>query len=307
MAGDERVLQWSRTFGPAHVTIRTCSVIGAGVAARAIAPAMMDAGILVRTIGSRSERRASALAGMVGARATRLTEVDLDVDLMWLCVTDSALSKVVHALAQQPLVPSSIFTHLAGALPASVLKPIAEAGARVGKAHPIASLAGGSRRLMGVVWGLEGEPSVLSELSELVHLLDGITLDLTGVDLELYHLAAVFAANLTLGVLSTASDLWQRSGASMPADDVLIPLVKTVLNNWEGNGLAGALTGPIVRGDVAAVDNAMRRLSREGSYLQDLYRMLGRATLELARQRAEVEPLAMAQIAQVLRGGRVLD
>jgi len=182
-----------------------------------------------------------------------------------------------------------------------------DSGARIGKAHPIAALSGGGPRCRGVVWGMDGDNDVVNDLSEVVRALAGYPLLLRGTDLQLYHLAAVFVANLSLGLMAAATKLWDRSKAPLSSEEALLPLLKTVVANWEELGLARALTGPLVRGDLQAINSSLARLSLEGDGFHRIYRDLGLETLSLVSDQGTMDSLLMAKIAQLLEKGKVLD
>lgn len=268
---------------------------------------MIDAGLSVVSVASRSEERASELAHQLRARAENLSQVDVHVDLVWLCVTDAVLPNMAEDLSRQGVEEASIFAHVAGAVPVSVLAPLQEAGTRIGKAHPIAALSGGAARCRDIVWGLEGADDVIGDLSEVVRALDGKPILLDGTDLQLYHLSAVFVANLVSGLLAAASELWERSGAPLTSEEALIPLLKTGVANWEELGLAKALTGPIARGDLDGVRSSLARLALEGDGFRDVYRALGEKMLALASNQKRLEGSVMAKMAQLLGVDEVLD
>jgi predicted short-subunit dehydrogenase-like oxidoreductase (DUF2520 family) len=286
------------------MTLRTCSIIGTGVASRAITPALSDAGMVVATVTGRDDEAAARLAGQSGARSASLAEIPRSIDLLLLCVSDVAIAEVVAQLSRKNDFDGTIVAHLAGAHPASLIEPLRDRGARPGKAHPIASLAGGPPRLRGVAWGIEGDSAVVESLAQMVTALDGRPIPLTGVDLELYHVAAVFASNFLVGVLGVAADLWRRSSAPVPVDVALLPLAQTVLANWTDMGLERALTGPIARGDLDAVRDQLKRMS--GDREAHLYRTLAIATAQVAARRTDVDHEIIAEIVRVLAEDAVL-
>jgi predicted short-subunit dehydrogenase-like oxidoreductase (DUF2520 family) len=118
----------------------------------------------------------------------------------------------------------------------------------------------------------------------------------------LYHAAAVTASNYLVAVEDLAVQLLVDAGfdeASALAS--LQPLVSGTADNIRTLGTTRALTGPIVRGDVATVCShieAMRRLP--GEELQ-LYRALGRRTLDIARRRGALGAETIAALSAILR------
>ena len=69
----------------------------------------------------------------------------------------------------------------------------------------------------------------------------------------------------------------------------LRPLVEGTLENLARLGPVGALTGPVARGDEATVRRHVEALTQDDAAL---YRVLGRAALELAQKRGMDEATA---------------
>lgn len=263
------------------MTIRSCSVVGAGVAARALAPALADCGVAVRSITGRNHLAVRDLARSVGAATGPTRQTDLTVDLVVLAVPDGAVEEVARTL-RPSLAPGAILAHLAAALRPGVLGDVP----RRAKMHPIVSLAGGRERLRGAVWGVEGDAGTRAEVDDLIRRLGGSPVDTSSVDLGRYHLAAVFASNFLLALMDHARGLWQESGVSVAADVALIPLARSAIDNWAQMGLPEALTGPIARGDVRAVEGQLGLARERGEATFELYRALAVATVDLAAARS---------------------
>ena len=105
-------------------------------------------------------------------------------------------------------------------------------------------------------------------------------------DKALYHAAAVIASNYSVTLAATAARLLRRIGAS--EDDslrVLLPLMRSTLDNLERQGLPEALTGPIVRGDTGTVRRHLLELDAADGEAGMLYRCLALGTLPLAALR----------------------
>ena len=70
---------------------------------------------------------------------------------------------------------------------------------------------------------------------------------------------------------------------------MLAPLVKTTVGNLDTRGPAGALTGPVARGDVATVRAHLRLLDREAPRVASAYRALSLEALALTAPRLDDE------------------
>src|SRR5260370_10111144 len=105
-----------------HVTL-----IGAGNLASAIGPALRAAGYTIDVVAGRplaaSQRRASALAKKLGARALKLGDVGPASNIVWLCHTDDALAETARLLARRTGWRAKLVLHSSGALTSDVLAP----------------------------------------------------------------------------------------------------------------------------------------------------------------------------------------
>jgi predicted short-subunit dehydrogenase-like oxidoreductase (DUF2520 family) len=202
-----------------------------------------------------------------------------------LAVPDTALAEVAYDLAAAGRSPEACSAfHLAGAIATDVLEPLHAAGYTVGSIHPLQSVADPWERpdaLIGIAFGIAGEPVALATARRLVSSLQGAAIVVPPALRARYHAAAVLASNHVIALLAMASRMLSEVGIS--DDDALaalLPLVRTTVENVRHLGLPGALTGPVARGDVDTVRLHLARLSEEEGAL---YSGLGRELLRLAR------------------------
>jgi predicted short-subunit dehydrogenase-like oxidoreductase (DUF2520 family) len=80
------------------------------------------------------------------------------------------------------------------------------------------------------------------------------------------------------------------------------PLVRETVDNVFRLGPARALTGPIARGDDGVVAKHLAALGAWDADVGELYRRLGKVTLELARTQGEAGSGSLARLADILRG-----
>jgi predicted short-subunit dehydrogenase-like oxidoreductase (DUF2520 family) len=116
-----------------------------------------------------------------------------------------------------------------------------------------------------------------------------------------YHAGAVFASNYFVVVEAVAQRLLRHAGLTDDeAWEALRPLVRGTLENMERSGPAGALTGPVLRADVATIARHLEALTVDDAIL---YRALGRATLELAQKRG-MDDATAERVAEALATDR---
>jgi predicted short-subunit dehydrogenase-like oxidoreductase (DUF2520 family) len=97
-----------------------------------------------------------------------------------------------------------------------------------------------------------------------------------------YHAAASIASNFLVALEESATELLARAGVE-DARELLAPLVLRTAANWAEDG-AGALTGPIARGDQPTVARHREALAELAPELVPLYDALAQRTREIARR-----------------------
>jgi predicted short-subunit dehydrogenase-like oxidoreductase (DUF2520 family) len=199
----------------------------------------------VRVVGAGraggSFRAALANAGWtvdVWPRDAPPTEAAAGVDLLLVCVPDAAVAAVAGAVDP---VADTVVAHCAGSLGLDVL-----AGhQRVGSVHPLVALPSpelGAARLVGAWFGVAGDAMVL----DVVRALDGRAVEVPDADRALYHAAAVVASNHLVALLGQVERIAAGAGVPLAA---YLDLVRGTVDNVAALGPAGALTGPVARGD----------------------------------------------------------
>ncbi len=205
--------------------------------------------------------------------------------LVILAVPDTALSEVATGLAMAgPPPPGCVAVHLSGALSTDVLAPLQAAGYATGTMHPLQSVADpwlSADRMFGITFAISGDPVAQRAVRRVIGLLDGVALVIRSQERPLYHAAAATASNGIVSLTAAASRWLEQTGLSQAeALAALMPLMQGTLDNLRHLGVAGALTGPVARGDLDTVRLHLSRLSGDD---RSLYCALGREALRIAR------------------------
>jgi len=281
-------------------------IAGAGRAGGVLGRALARAGYPVTAVWSRTALHAALLADAVGARALPSpAAVVAACDLVLLAVPDDAIVPLVATMLDSALWPGGgALVHLSGASGAALLDPAAVAGAATGALHPLQTFATPHADLPpGTAFALEASGLLRDRLLALVDALHGHALDIAPADRPLYHAAAALTANYAITLLAQAVAVLGRCGlAPEPALAALLPLAGGVLENLGQQGLPGALTGPIARGDVGTIRRHLAALDARVPDVATLYRALGSATIPLA---AGLTPHQRQELQHVLSSGAV--
>jgi predicted short-subunit dehydrogenase-like oxidoreductase (DUF2520 family) len=228
------------------------AIVGAGRLGRALALAMRGAEL--RVVGPLARGADASGAGIV-----------------LLCVPDSAIAQAARVIA-----PGRLVGHCSGA---STLAPLApheafslhplmtvSAGAPVSFAGAGCAVAGSTERARTVAVGLATRlrmrPFAIAD-----------------ADRILYHAAASMASNYLVTLEGAAERLAGLAGVER---DLLVPLVRAAVENWATVGARQALTGPIVRGDVATAERQAAAVASRAPELAPLWDALTAATRVLA-------------------------
>lgn len=259
----------------------TIGIVGAGRAGAGLAVALTRAGYRVRLHGRSPIDLPAAIDFGYGGKPHWLG----DVDALILAVPDDTLGELARELACDSRIAAvPVVLHLSGVLDSSILEPIAECGCAVGSLHPLQSLSDSetaAERLRGAAVAIEGDPQATQLAGELAAALEMTPLRVNSDAKPLYHAAAVFASNYLVVVAATAQRLLERAGVSSEAARAaLVPIIRGTIENIVRAGAAGALTGPVARGDSATVRKHLDVLPPDEAAL---YRALGSAALNIAR------------------------
>lgn len=243
------------------------AVIGFGRLARALVPALREAGEKV-VVGRRLPGEGELGPAEAAGRA----------DWVWLTVPDDHIAATAAAL---PWRPGQLALHCSGATP---LAALAAAPSAAGF-HPLKLLAGDAG-LAGAHVGIEAGDTHLAVLEALARRLGLVPLRLPvpmdGPARAAYHAAANLAASGVLAVLAEAQSLWAAAGlAGADALPALAPLTRGALDTALARGLPGAVSGPVARGDTGVLARHLQAAAAAG-LPRDLLQALAQRQLALA-------------------------
>jgi predicted short-subunit dehydrogenase-like oxidoreductase (DUF2520 family) len=285
-------------------------IMGAGVVGTALAVRLVRAGVQVSGLHGRQVEptdAARAIAGLVRSTG-EIPPILSESDAVIIAVRDDRIPEVAARLVKEGRLRSGqILLHTSGANPArSILAAAVPHVRAVGTLHPLVSFSDvrvAVEGLSAIAFGIEGDEAARAVARQIVQALGARAVILEAENLALYHAGAVIASNYVVAMADTARSLLIKAG--VPADQalpVLIPLLASVVQNLAQVGLPGALTGPVERGDVTVVERHLRTLEARAPELVELYRLVGRDVIRLAREKAKIEPASAARLEALLSG-----
>ena len=272
------------------------AIVGPGRLGSALAMELSRAGYKIVEVVSRnsacSRRKARELAKRVRARAADERNATLDADLIWLCVPDREIASVARRLAKRVRWEGRAAVHSSGALASDELHPLRKRGAAVASVHPLMTFVTGSvPSLKGVPFAMEGDAGALRLARRIALDLGADPFTIRQQDKAAYHAWGAFASPLLVALLVSAEQVAKVAGvAPVESRRRMMPIVRQTIANYAALGPAGAVSGPLVRGDVEIVGKHLQVL-KKAPHAEDVYLSLARLTLRHlpVRQRAKLE------------------
>ncbi len=203
-----------------------------------------------------------------------------------------------------------VVLHTSGALSSDVLDSVRRCGAAVGSMHPLQTFSGVEvPPLEGRVFTIEGDTGAVRMARQIARALGAVPVQIEGAKKPLYHAAGALAAGNVLALMEAATRLMTSAGMKRrEAVQVLLPLTRQVLENFERLGARAAWTGPLSRGDygvVAAHSEAMKDLPAEFGQAYEAVNRLAAVVLaqDSAAMQAELEKVAVNKKTRVKATG----
>ncbi|MEM6265183.1 MAG: DUF2520 domain-containing protein [Bacteroidota bacterium] len=254
----------SKSFDPSTWRV---AVIGAGNLSWNLIPNLQAHRVEVVQLITRSTRKLKKFADVYGipARSTYLDEIVKSANLVFLNVSDHAISEVATQLAPH-VNPEAIYVHASGSIGLDALAPMGE---NIGVFYPMqiftqAKVADFSELPIF----LEGNEEVYRRLLPLARTLSRRVQRMSSEDRMRLHIGAVMVCNFVNHLFKTARD-------AMPGTDFEIyePLIREHIDKVFTVGPQNTQTGPAIRGDMITLQKHLHLLEGQPE-LQELYRKL---------------------------------
>lgn len=210
-----------------------------------------------------------------------------DSDLIFLTVPDGLIASVCEEISFFN-IKDKFICHCSGSISSrEALAAAAGAGAYTYSIHPLFAVSDRFTtysELADAFFTLEGDPARIDAMSDFLTKA-GLKFQIIDPDAKTkYHLAAVYASNLILALIGEADQLLQECGfEEKDAVRALAPLIRGNVEHALEAGPAGALTGPVERGDVTTLQKHLGVMTEEED--RQLYRLLSKKLLGLAKKK----------------------
>ena len=283
------------------------SIVGCGRLGTTLARVLVEKGYPARGFSSRtleSAMKAAELSGSANA-GTDPVAAARDADLVFITTPDGLIREVCESMVQSGAFRSGqrVF-HCSGSLPSTVLDSARKSGALIGSIHPLQSFATihvDRNPFEGIIAAVEGDEKAVETGLAIAADLGSKGLTIKTEAKTMYHASAVVASNFLVTLVDFAYHLLGVAGIDAnDAYSVLGPLIEGTLSNIRKTGPVQALTGPIVRGDVGTVADHLREIGEKTPDLLALYKILGRHTVDIAKQRSSLSEDSLTALNRLL-------
>jgi predicted short-subunit dehydrogenase-like oxidoreductase (DUF2520 family) len=271
--------------------MRTVSIIGVGRAGGALALALAKKEYRIENLVSRDPDKAERIADAIEPRPNVLPEDDfsgISSEIIFITTQDTEVRPVSKALAPEAAHGPFVF-HTSGSLSSEVLSDLKEAGCETGSIHPLVSISDarmGSERFGGVYFCVEGTPKAVDLAKNIVAELGGKSFTIETPRKALYHAAAVMSAGHVTALIDAAFETMAKCGLDPgTVKNVLLPLIKSTVENLETLTPASALTGTFARADAETFEAHMAAFKDTVTpEIIEIYLQLAARSLDLAER-----------------------
>lgn len=234
------------------------SFIGSGNLAWHLAPALDNAGFVVKEVYSQNPKHAAALTGRLYQAEVKAT-LDFSTSpsrIFFIAVSDDAIEDIVRNII---LPEEACLAHTSGSQPLSILNFAATDA--IGVFYPLQTFSKNKKvDFKEVPIFIEANNTGTEhQLSSLAKSISRRVARIASEERKALHVAAVFASNFTNHMLTISKNILEENSLNF---DLLKPLIQETITKSLSLGPENAQTGPASRGDLEVLD-------RHLDFLQD--------------------------------------
>lgn len=271
--------------------MQSVTIVGIGRVGGSLALALSRAGYRVENLIYRTSKTAKKIARKISPPPKTISfnsVSSIDSDLVFITSQDSELGSVVAGLASKITRKPFVF-HTSGSLSSAVLSDMKKRGCPTGSIHPLISISSAdfdADRFAGAFFCVEGDAEALKRGKAIVRKIRGKPFSIETKYKTLYHAAAVTACGHLVAVVDTAIEMMTKCGLSTnESRKVLMPLIKSTVDNLETQRPEQALTGTFARADLDVFERQLASI--KGNLPKDvleIYLLLAERSLKLAEK-----------------------
>ncbi len=251
------------------------SFIGSGNLAWHLAPALDNAGFVVKEVYSPNPKHAEALTGRLYQAEVKAT-LDFSTSSSTLFII-AASDDAIEEIATEIILPdNACLVHTSGSQPLSLLH--FSAALHLGVFYPLQTFSKAKKvDFKSIPIFIESNQADAEKiLMKVAQAISNQVLKITSEERKALHVGAVFASNFTNHMLKLSKEILQKNSLNF---DLLKPLVIETINKGLAIGPEHAQTGPAFRGDLEILDRHIEFL-QEDERVAELYKLISQHILD---------------------------
>jgi predicted short-subunit dehydrogenase-like oxidoreductase (DUF2520 family) len=255
--------------------MQTISFIGSGNLAWHLAPALDNAGFVVKEVYSRNARHAESLT-------ERLYQAEVKASLDFSTSPSSIFivavnDESINEIAREIILPDeAVLTHTSGSVPLSDLQFAATLN--IGVFYPLQTFTKNKkidfRQTPIFIESVNQETEIV--LTSLAQAISGQVIKIASEERKALHVAAVFASNFTNHMLTISKKIMEQNGLEY---DWLRPLISETINKSLQLGPEDTQTGPAKRGDIEILEKHLAFLQNDPA-IADMYKIISQHIID---------------------------
>lgn len=285
------------------------AIIGAGRVGQTLGYLLQRSGhYQVKAVCTRHKTSAQKAASFIGRETIPYTDPLKAVrgtDLVFITTPDRYIEQTCQRIVRaKGFSPKTLVIHCSGNFTSDILSSARPLTARIASLHPLQTFASAResvRHFAGTYCVYEGNRLAQREVIRIIKTIQGVPLKINKSVKPLYHAAGVIASNYLVTLINASINFLIRSGFSKKdALQAIMPLVEGTLKNIRKIGVPQALTGPISRADYSTVQEHLKKIKQSLPFYLPLYKILGRYTVEVAREKGSISKAQAKRIKRLL-------
>lgn len=281
------------------------SLIGIGRMGGALALALSRKGYKIENLVTKHPEKTQEIASRIYPHPHVLLPSALEQlnssKIIFITTQDDKIAESAVRLSQT-IKPERIVFHTSGSLSSEVLEPLKKKRCHVGSLHPLVAISDavlGSERFKNTFFCVEGSKEAVEVAKRIVEKLEGKFFSIPTESKSLYHAAAVTSAGHLVALFQVAVRMLSKCGLTeTQAQEILLPLAKSVFANLEKQTPAKALTGTFARAELETMLNHLQAMTQTNLIdAKEIYLKLGLVSLSMA----EAEHPSLKEKIQTMR------
>ncbi len=271
--------------------MKTVSIIGIGRIGGGLAIALANKEYKIENLVVRNAAKTAGFAARFASEA-RILEVEncsqIKSEIVFIATPDEQIQATAKNLAKALTVEPFVY-HLSGALSSEILSDLSNTDCPTGSIHPLVSVSDmflAEKRFQSAFFAVEGDARATKLAQQIAADLGGKPFFIPTEAKTLYHAAAVTACGHLVALIDVALEMLAECGLeNQTAKRILLPLIKSTVENLDTQTTAEALTGTFARADSETFQNHVAAIEKNlPPEILEIYLRLGQRSLPLAEK-----------------------